>query len=273
MAHQLSASLRQVNRMVDLDLVFSMLRESWCDQWMTLPRVLDACQQVLFDPTDSRNPECEQLLKAAMLVCQNIERSCQGSIEPAYHNRLHFADAMVSLTTLMRLQAKLTGVSSPAWMAALLLTVSAHDFSHPGGANAHPHQIEQHSLVALQPMLEGHLDPRWFAILSELILHTDPADVPGNHAWVQGKAFQWDMPWASVLLNEADILASASMVHGPSLSMALSEEWKQAQHPLHEVVGTAAGRLHFLKSIQFTSQASSSLGIPEVIQTQIKALA
>ncbi len=271
MENQLLDELGQVNHMVDLDRVFSTLRTSWVEQWMTLPKVLDDCQHVLFDTHTPLSSASQSMISAAKLVCETIERSSQSSFEPAYHNRLHFADAMVSLTTLMRLQAQTTHLSSPDWMACLLLTVSAHDFTHPGGANAHHRQIEHQTLISLQALLESRVDMKWLSIVMELILRTDPADVPGNHQKVAGQAFQWNTDWTCVLLNEADILASASSLHGPGLSAALADEWKRAQHPLHAVVATPAGRVHFLKSIQFSSTASQILGIEQMVQAQCQS--
>lgn len=268
MANQLLDELGHVNNMVDLNRVFSILRTSWDKQWMTLPRVLDDCQQVLFEPITPLSSASQSMLDAAKHVCETIERSSQSTFEPAYHNRLHFADAMVSLTTLMRLQAQTTHLASADWMACLLLTVSAHDFTHPGGANAHHRQIEYQTLISLQALLEGRVEMNWLSIVMELILRTDPADVPGNHQKVAGQAFKWNTDWACVLLNEADILASASSLHGPGLSAALADEWKHAQHPLHDVVSTPSGRVHFLKSIQFSSTASQVLGIDQMVQAQ-----
>ena len=273
MASLLSTALAQVNHLADLDRVFSWLRASWQKQWCTLPEVLDACQQVLVVPGVTLNLDTEMMLQAAHRVCASIEEVSSNSFEPAYHNRLHFADAMVSLTTLMRLQAKTHPDPSLSWMACLLLTVSAHDFKHPGGANAHPHQIEEQSWACLQTLLQGQLNQPWLSIIQDLIMRTDPADVPSNHQLVAGLDFQWNPNWACVLLNEADILASASALHGPGLSTALADEWKHAQHPLHAVVGTPSGRLHFLNAIQFSSPASRSLGIESVVQAQKQSLA
>lgn len=268
METQLLDELGQVNHMVDLDRVFSILRSSWHEQWMTLPKVLDACQQVVFDTHTPLSFHTQSMLRAAKYVCETIERSSQSSFEPAYHNRLHFADAMVSLTALMRLQAQITHLVSPEWMACLLLTVSAHDFTHPGGANAHPRQIENQTLISLQALLKGRVEMKWLSIVIELILRTDPADVSGNHQKVVGQGFQWNTNWACVLLNEADILASVSAIHGPGLSVALADEWKKTQHPLHAVVATPAGRVHFLKTIQFSSAASQILGIDQIVKAQ-----
>jgi hypothetical protein len=263
-------SLSRVRNMDDLDHVYSVLRDSWQTDWMTLPVVLDVCRQVLFSAHEHLDGQLLKMLEAAMRVTEAIESISQEHLEPHYHNRLHIADALTGLTALLKLQTSEFHLADRSWLACLLLTVSAHDFKHPGGANQSPHEIETHSLQALAPLLaDSDLDPSWRSVVHHLILKTDPLDVPDNHATVQGFNFAWNLEWACVLVNEADILASASSVHGPGLSESLASEWKRADHPLHSVVATAAGRQHFLKSILFSSPASHRLGVKQTIQSQL----
>ena len=266
-------SLRHIANMADLDQALAELRVSWATDWMGLPAVLNACVDALFTPHETSTDTAAKLLQAAQHVVREIENNAQTSVEPCYHNRLHIADALVGLTSLLRLQISDARQQSPDWLACLLLTVSAHDFHHPGGANAKPHEIESMSIQQLQPLLVQHgIESVWQDRIGQMILRTDPGDVQQNHARIQGQPFQWSVDWAVVLLNEADILASASAAHGVSLGLSLADEWKKAQHPLHTVVGTDQGRLNFLKSLRFSSPASAQLGIAAVVQQQVTAL-
>ena len=72
-----------------------------------------------------------------------------------------------------------------------------------------------------------------------------------------------------MLLNEADILASATSRYGPDLGLALAEEWALKDHPLHSFVGTAKGRLQFLSGLRFSTPASRAFRIQESVAQQI----
>lgn len=256
--------------MGDLDRIYADLRKSWHSDWMGLTRVLHECQLALFHPDSQMQSSAIQMLDTAHQVTKAIELDSEELEEPSYHNRLHVADALVGLTTLMNLQVQLDRASHTDWLSCMLLAVSAHDFKHPGGANSTPHDIESRSLTLLAPILESSaIDRHWLSIVQSLILRTDPLDVPHNHELVKNTKFQWTVDWACVLLNEADILASASSIHGPSLSEALSFEWKKVNHPLHQVVATPSGRRQFLKSILFTSPASRQLGAMKNLELQL----
>jgi len=93
--------------------------------------------------------------------------------------------------------------------------------------------------------------------------------VPENHRRVSGLAFAWCTDWATVLLNEADTMASASPTFGPALGHALAAEWARAQLPAHGAVATAQGRREFLKSLAFSSYSATVLGAPEAVAAQL----
>lgn len=52
--------------------------------------------------------------------------------QPRYHNSLHTADVLVTLTLLMRMQLSHPKQSDWQWIACLLASAIGHDFDHPG---------------------------------------------------------------------------------------------------------------------------------------------
>jgi hypothetical protein len=110
----------------------------------------------------------------------------------------------------------------------------------------------------------------WRDRIESLILHTDPQTVPDNHAQVAEQAFAWTQAWCQVLLNEADILLSASARFGPDLSQALAQEWQRVGFAAHATVATPAGRAQFLRSIRFSSPAALALAMPEQVAEQLQ---
>ena len=102
------------------------------------------------------------------------------------------------------------------------------------------------------------------------MLNTDVTVVAANHQRVEGQAFDWNLNWASVLLNEADIFASATAEFGPSLSDSLAEEWRRADFVGHATVATQKGRCAFLRSAQFSSPAALALSMPARIRRQLE---
>ena len=99
----------------------------------------------------------------------------------------------------------------------------------------------------------------WIERIRTVILRSDFSLVGENHARVAGRRFQWDTDWATVLLNEADVMASASADFGPALSQALSKEWEAVKFAPYATVATESGRRQFLASIQFSSHSAQTL--------------
>ena len=250
------------------------LREPWPSQWPGLAVVLDACSMQLWHGKEPITDDAKHMLSLARAMTVLLEaHNAQLPTEPHYHNRLHTADALVSLCGLLRVLQTQGHGTPDNWMACLLLAVASHDVQHPGGANAFAQQLEHHSVQVFQQLAQSHhLAPEWINTVSELILRTDPTLVAGNHDRVAGKRFVLDLDWATVLMNEADILASATERFGPELGRQLAQEWAWRELPTHAVVGTDAGRIHFLSSLRFSSPASLAMGMPERVQAQLNLL-
>lgn len=251
----------------------AFLRQSWGGDWVGLPYVLTACANFLKLKADALPQPGVAMLAAARDVALQIEREggrCPGSDEPAYHNRLHFSDALTAMTLQLAIESERWNLQHGEWHAAMLLMSVAHDFQHPGKVNSHLQEIESRSFAALQPFLQRHVVPAvWQQRIEDGILRTDFSMAKENHRRVSGLAFSWCSDWAAVLLNESDVMASADSLFGPPLGQALAQEWERISFPAHLHVATAQGRVHFLQSIAFSSYSSHVLGAPEKVQRQL----
>lgn len=275
------------------------VRQSWAAQWVGLPCLLEHCADFLHLNQASQTRTTACLLVAARELAAHIEAVSAGAAaatEPLYHNRLHFADVLTAMTVQVAIEGAhceaqcegegQVGVKGEVegggwggeegegdvedWQAALLLIALAHDFRHGGGVNAHAAQMEQQSFEALQPFLERHgVAPMWQERIQTVIVRSDFLAVPENHRRVSGQPFAWCTDWATVLLNEADTMASASPTFGPALGHALAAEWARAQLPAHGSVATAQGRRDFLKSLAFSSYSAQVLGAAEAVAAQL----
>jgi len=214
------------------------------------------------------------MLSVASAVASRMEvLASEAAYEPRYHNRLHTADALTAMCLLIQALQETHFSVDDEWAAALLLAVTAHDVLHPGGANAFLQEFEQRSVAELQITASAHaVDSVWLQRVKAMILRTDPTLVSDNHDRVKDSAFEMNLDWACVLINEADILASATALFGPALGEALAQEWALKNHPLHHVVGTPSGRRHFLSSLRFSTPASEAFGIAASVEQQIKNL-
>ena len=251
------------------------LRSKWPNAWPGLPVVLNACIQRLWP---HKRPEVgstsHKLLQAALAMASHVEKVArEANYEPLYHNRLHTADALTAICLLIQALQKKNIVVDDEWVAAFLFAVTSHDVLHPGGANGFLQEFEQRSAKEMQYIATPlGIDVVWLQRVRELILRTDPTLVTGNHDKVQGVAFEMNLDWACVLINEADILASATSRYGPALGHALAHEWAFRKHPLHQVVGTDKGRLQFLSSLRFSSPAAEAFDMARDVAGQIASL-
>lgn len=242
---------------------YGFLRHSWQTKWIGLPQVIKYCAEYLKLDTNGEQDHVNTLLNAAMAIANKIEieKGCGADTpEPRYHNRLHFADSLTTISLQCGLEVQNGARHDYAWQAALLLIAVAHDFRHPGHVNRHVSDIESTSVNFLIPILESlNVSALWMERVSHAILRSDFSLVKDNHSRVRGSAFEWNNDWAAVLLNEADVMASASTNFGPMLSSALSLEWEAINFPPYATVATEPGRRQFLSSIQFSSYSGRIL--------------
>ena len=112
----------------------------------------------------------------------------------------------------------------------------------------------------------------WQEVIETAIVRSDFAIVHHNHANVIGKNFEWDLKWLCVLLNEADVMANASLKYAPELGESLAQEWRLINFPPYASVASTQGRKSFLKQLQFSSPAASVLGLSERVSAEIRSM-
>lgn len=286
--------------LTDLQTALRNLRATWPHPWPGLPRLLDDCLQQLGHGLGRPASEvtapiwlCMQALAQA-IESDGQARSAQG-LEPAYHNRLHMADALLALTALLLETrgdpASTVPASSPTtnvapadiahgariahneWLA--MLAMLGHDFLHDGTVNTTPSELEWRSVRQLQPLMAAHgMSAGDAQIIEHLILQTDPVGVAASHQKIAGRDFSiHDLDCLTVLVQEADILASTLPGVGQGLTQQLAQEWAMFDVPRAEQVLTPKGRLGFLRfGALFSSPASQRLGLGEVRAAQIAQL-
>lgn len=255
------------------DHAIGELHACWPDRWCGLPQVLESCIDHLDLQHLAQTPDVQSLLAASREIAGQLEQlslNTSAYTEPRYHNRLHTADVLASMTLLVAIETQLQSVRTPDWCAAALLAAVAHDFAHPGLVNSKPSELEQSSMLGVLPILKKHhVKSEWIECIEHVVLRSDFALVAENHRLVEGQSFAWHQDWLAVLLNEADILASSVSAFGESLGHALSDEWRMISFPPFSTVATLDGRRKFLQSLKFSSNASRILGVQERITGQL----
>ncbi len=264
------------------------LRAQWPQPWPGLPQVLDGCLQQLGHaqgrPAATKAVPvlaCMQAL-AQLIEEDGVKRHSQG-LEPAYHNRLHMADALVALTVLLletrkdvATSAATVAMARPAhaeWLA--MLAMLGHDYLHDGSVNKTPSELEWRSVRKLQPLMAQHgMSAADAEIVKHLILSTDPSVVPASHQKIAHRPFLIDdLDCLTVLVQEADILASSLPDVGQALTQQLAQEWALFDAPRAAQVLTPKGRLGFLRfGALFSSPASQRLGLSALRAAQISSL-
>ncbi len=261
-----------------LNTSLGFLRDSWSEQtggkhttkWIGIPQVLEVCISLVLTPSLGSKRICN-LIKCARMVAVSLELHALKYPEPKYHNRLHFCDALTGICVLLLIEKERTSALDEYWVALLLLVVVSHDYMHPGGQNSKAMEIEIQTLNELKNIWSVHpIDTRSQEYVTYIIQKSDPRYVRDNHKLVATTPFAWSVFWATVLLNEADILASCTTKYGAHLGEQLLCEWQ-----LNRVRGTLLRgakeiRRNFLKSAMFSSPASQILQIHIDISVQLQ---
>jgi len=267
--------------LASLESTLQNLRQPWPAQWPGLERVLERCWQRLDIDCAAQPPRTAALLDWSRQVASRIERDgqrlhAQGH-EPDYHNRLHIADTLVCMThLLLALRMQSQPGAGQAHLEALCLAIMAgHDFAHPGGSNAFPGQFETLAVQALEPLMrEAGVDKRDQEVLAHCILLTDPLCVKSAHQAAASVPFHLgELQWMTVLVQEADILASTLPETQQSLTQALSREWMPSNPDAAAKLLLPFSRMMFLEhAALFSSPASRLLQLHEVKARQVSDL-
>ena len=246
------------------------LRHSWEYGWVGLPEVLSVCQRAI-GLVDLKHARIDAINDIALKIATLIEN--HSVPQPRYHNSLHTADVLVTLTLLIRMLLSHPKQSDWQWIACLLASATSHDLDHPGGINRFHSEFETRSCHAMIGKVDtsGMLDEDIQSI-QKLIMNTEVGLVAEHHQLVAGTNFNWDLPWCTVLLNEADILASATAEFGPSLGNSLAQELKEAGIEAGNTISSVNGRRQFLSSLRFSSPSALKLGMPLRVQQQLALL-
>ncbi len=260
------------------------LRQLWQQDWVGLPAIaVEAMQRIGHRDTVDADIPSITMRDCIVRVAEAIEadgrlRQAQGD-EPAYHNRLHIADTLCSLSFLLLATRAgqgraLDGAPDHAeWL--MLLAMVGHDFLHTGQINRTPGEIEARSVQALLPLMqECGVTDEACAIVSELILMTDPARVRPNHESLRERRFDLaETACMAMLLQESDILASAMPGIGITLTHQLSAEWSRFSEKMATSLLSARSRIVFLRDFAlFSSPASQWLGLQEMKAVEINEL-
>lgn len=231
------------------------------------------------------NPYPELCLGLASLI--DSQASSIGRPEPPYHSRKHFQDVCLALTVLLS-----QPLASPpkserldpwaisqedAWL--LLFCAIAHDFGHNGSTNKSPSELEKFSiektriflsqtasnLTEIKELLAKKIEP--------IILATDLSTLSFLLAKFTGPtANPTRVDCMSMLMVEADLLASVLPMRGKLLGNLLGQEWESSNPKAAATVVSDQGRLKFLEYIRFISPHAIMLKIEDIRNQSIEQL-
>ena len=235
----------------------------------------------LWKSLDYSNNALKDLCKGLSIHVENHNQSLDW--EPNYHSRSHFKDVCVALSLLIQSQASIanspathsasTISSEEAWI--LLFCAIGHDFGHDGTINTSPFELEKKSISHIKHWLKTtNYPPRemngLLNYVEPIILATDPKNFQSLLTKKIDQNHRTDL--MTLLMVEADLMASILPVRGAMLSRNLAMEWKQNYPAMAKLVNSIEGRIGFLERIQFTSPHSQVLNVRAIQQTHIHQL-
>lgn len=258
------------------------LRQTWPKDWVGIPQIFDHCLKQLQAEQTLTHARTTSLVRAGQQIAILIENSCTDMAgherEPAYHSRLHTGNALVSLAALLLVQREVdanpTSLISEA-EALMMLAMVGHDALHTGGRNTFPTELEQRSLMHVEPLLVAcGVSAEDIAAVRRLILLTEPTRVKIHHQTTKQTAFNIaDLMWQATFIQEADILASSLPELQEQLTLDLSQEAARDNPAWSTELLTPAGRRLFLENAAlFSTPAAHALGLNALVTDQLIAL-
>ncbi len=222
-------------------------------------------------------------------LCYKLAAEIDSSVvsleyKPAYHSIGHFVDVCFSVTLLCTAVRNFDHEPEPIlqlikpkdyWL--LLLCAIGHDYGHDGSFNSSPQQLEKKSVNLIKDFLnKQQLDFEVkLALINSIeviILATDPKTYPALYDKFRNPVSHslQSIDLLSILLVEADLLASILPKRGILLSERLSLEWLSHSPEASSAVVTKAGRLGFLNFVKFLSPYAKFLGIDKIQKLSIE---
>ncbi len=229
-----------------------------------LPAMSAAVAQALADATGGAGGD-SPAHRAAIAIADAVERhgtSFSPGCEPAYHDRLHQAEATRAIGWLLGAARRMGQVTAHE-AAVAVAAMAAHDLLHDGRVHAERGVLERRSadtaaaIASAAGMAAGDI-----ATLRRIILAT---------------TWPWDDAEAPDLLcliaREADLFGSSLPLLGPRLSRLLARELAAAGQAAPEGVATHAARVALLRLLPPPSDAARALGLAAVRDAQLAAYA
>jgi len=225
--------------------------------------------------TPASLPPCP-LQQAGAALIAFIQANPGKTNDLPYHNRHHFAEAVLAMGTLCSVARELALISA-AEAALGVVAMVGHDIGHDGSAapGGVLEALAAAETVRISRMAGVNADRLgWLAYVIE---GTDPAAVAANEARSAGNLppgrFGVSADMLRSLANEADVLASLMPYLGLRLGDALAAERRLAGEPGADGIAGFSGRLAFLRLYAWFTPAAARMGLPDIVRAQIDRLA
>ena len=192
----------------------------------------------------------ERLLKLVERV--GVEKAAKG-LEPAYHNRQHFADAVLALSLLISKVNELSIEDKQLMLLAMLV----HDFGHRGIGNLPSDGMthEDETIVALKKTALQMLPEEQQNEIFELITGTTTNLLQKTNA--RYKVEPTNLQYLKqALINDADIATSYIPKIGPALTKSILIELGNSKPREDEI---ANAYIAFRKQFTLTSHIARSI--------------
>lgn len=228
------------------------------------PDMVAAVRAALADAAGEVDPAAPAH-RAALAIAQAVQQHGAGfpqGREPAYHDRLHQAEATRAMGWLAG-AARHDGLLSHEDAGLAIAAMAAHDLLHDGQVHPERGLLERRSADAAAAIAAaGGLAPDAIAALRRIVLAT-------TWPWEEGEAP--DLPCR--LAREADLFASTLPTLGPRLSRLLARELAAAGQSAPEGVATHAARVALLRLLPPATAPARALGLDAVRDRQLAAYA
>jgi hypothetical protein len=236
------------------------------------PDIPGAVEDVLADPslTGSQAAAAVRALAAAVQT--------EGAVKPElpYHNRHHVAEAVLAMGLLCAL-ARLDGLIDPELAVLGIAAMIGHDRGHDGSPPGDGRLERQAAELTRPDLVAAGLAPAARAVVTDVILATDPGRVTANAGRAAGclpgdpRGPGFDL--LCHMANEADVFASLLPSRGWRMGAALAAEWRGGGHARAATVDSFSGRLAFLRLYRRFSPPAEKLGLGRAVAQQVAAFA